>query len=165
MICLCELRLPLVSICRLYSNLRPLIPLPTPPFPFRNKGVSKMLKAVLKKSREGGKGSKKEPGMCTGRSWGEQAWWVWQQDPSTGPCPCLGHGSETWYVLGQTASWSYEKLNTRLGFLREVTLKLSLSYELNRSLEDLFLILEGHIDPEFQFETLWDSRCVQEFGF
>lgn len=28
-----------------------------------------MLKAVLKKSREGGKGSKKEPGMCTGRSW------------------------------------------------------------------------------------------------
>lgn len=41
-----------------------------------------MLKAVLKKSREGGKGSKKEPGMCPGKNWGEQAWWVWQQDPT-----------------------------------------------------------------------------------
>lgn len=43
--------------------------------------------------------------------------------------------------------------------------EMSLGYELNPSLEDLFLILKGHSDPGFQFETLWDSRCVQEFGF
>lgn len=35
------------------------------PFLFRDRGVLTMLKAVLKKSREGGKGNKKETGMCT----------------------------------------------------------------------------------------------------
>ena len=28
-----------------------------------------------------------------------------------------------------------------------------------------FIILTGRSDPEFKFETLWDSMCVQEFGF
>lgn len=46
-----------------------------------------------------------------------------------------------------------------------MTLKLSLGYEPDPFLEGLFLILKGYLDPEFQFETLWDSRCVQEFGF
>lgn len=32
-----------------------------------------MLKAVLKKSREGGKGSKKETGMCTITNWADGA--------------------------------------------------------------------------------------------
>lgn len=38
-----------------------------------------MLKAVLKKSREGGKGSKKETGMCKRMNWVKQTWWVWSR--------------------------------------------------------------------------------------
>lgn len=43
-----------------------------------------MLKAVLKKSREGGKGSKKETGMCKRMNWQANMVGVEPQDPTPG---------------------------------------------------------------------------------
>ena len=53
-------------------------------FLLRDKRLLKMLKAVLKKSREGGKGSKKEAGTCT-----EQVLW-WAAQGTQIPLPQAG---------------------------------------------------------------------------
>lgn len=65
----------MMSICKTIVPVSPTFN--SFPFLFRNRRVLTMLKAVLKKSREGGKGSKKETGMCTKLSCALlKLWWA-----------------------------------------------------------------------------------------
>lgn len=112
-----------------------------------------MLKAVLKKSREGGKGSKKETGMRVRTGWASMG--VGAAGPRSGSRePVRG----VMWVRMNSTYWNQTYFWT---FFWKVQVECGLWTESFPRRRGRFVILTGHSNWEFDLETWRDSRCVQ----